>query len=91
MAYKFKTTKQFDKDVKRCIKRGLSMEDFKKVIDDLVDDGKVDPKYKPHRLSGNRRGQWECHIHPNWLLVWLQNDEELTLLMLNTGTNSDLF
>lgn len=91
MAYKFTTTKQFERDVKRCIKRGYPMDDMKAVIDDLVDDGKVDAKYKPHQLSGNRQGQWECHIHPDWLLVWKQNNEELTLLMLNTGTHSDLF
>ena len=48
-------------------------------------------EYKPHKLSGNRLGQWECHIKPDWLLVWEQNDNKLTLLMLNTGTHSDIF
>ena len=46
---------------------------------------------RPHKLSGNRDGQWECYIEPNWLMTWEQNDMELTLLFLQTGTHSDLF
>jgi mRNA interferase YafQ len=42
-------------------------------------------------LHGDRQGQWECHIQPNWLLIWKQKGNELELLMLNTGTHSDLF
>ena len=48
-------------------------------------------KYKPHKLVGVRKGQWECHIEPDWLMVWEQNDMELTLLFLQTATHSDLF
>lgn len=67
------------------------MEEFKAVLDDLASDGIVDTKYRPHKLSGNHKGQWECHIRPDWLLVWEQNDTELTLLLLETGTHSDIF
>ena len=42
-------------------------------------------------LHGNHEGEWEAHIKPDWLLVWEQNDDELTLLMLTTGTHSDVF
>jgi len=91
MAFRLFTTHAFDKDVKRCKKRGYPMEELAIVIDDLIKDGKVDAKYHPHILSGNRQGQWECHIRPDWLLVWKQNDQELILLMLNTGTHSDVF
>jgi addiction module toxin, relE/stbE family len=42
-------------------------------------------------LHGNRDGQWECHIQAHWLLIWEQNNTELTLLMMNTGTHADLF
>jgi mRNA interferase YafQ len=52
---------------------------------------KLDEKYQVHQLHGNRKGQWECHIQPDWLLVWEQNETELILLMVNTGTHSDLF
>ena len=91
MAYKLLTTNQFEKDLKRCKKRGLPMDKLKEVIRELVANGQVSTCFKPHRLHGNRAGQWECHIQPAWLLIWEQNNTELTLLMLNTGTHSDLF
>jgi len=53
--------------------------------------GSLPAKYRPHKLSGNRDGQWECHIEPDWLMTWEQSDMELTLLFLQTGTHGDLF
>ncbi len=91
MAYKLTTSKQFERDVKRCIKRGLPMDKFQTVIKLLVRDGKLPAVYHPHKLTGDRKGQWECHIQTDWLLVWKQFDDELLLLMLNTGSHSDLF
>ena len=91
MAYNISFTKNFNKDVERCRKRGYNMAKLRNVLDILIETGSVPPQYKPHKLSGNREGEWECHISPDWLLVWKQNDQELTLLMLNTGTHSDLF
>lgn len=70
---------------------GLPMEKLKEIIRELVASGRVPDKFKPHLLHGNRDDQWECHIQPDWLLIWEQNDKELTLLMLNTGTHADLF
>nr|WP_294778975.1 type II toxin-antitoxin system YafQ family toxin [Prevotella sp.] len=52
---------------------------------------KLPPSYKSHKLHGNLEGIWECHITPDWLMLWEQNDEKLTLLFLNNGTHSDLF
>ncbi|MBR1688972.1 MAG: type II toxin-antitoxin system YafQ family toxin [Prevotella sp.] len=89
--YKIRTTHQFEKDLQRCIKRGYPMEKFRKVIQLLERDGTLPAIYRPHLLRGDRRGQWECHIQPDWLLIWKQYDDELELLMLNTGTHSDLF
>lgn len=91
MAYNISFTKNFNKDVERCRKRGYNMAKLRNVLDILIETGSVPPQCKPHKLSGNREGEWECHIGPDWLLVWKQNDQELTLLMLNTGTHSDLF
>lgn len=48
-------------------------------------------KYRPHKLINQRVETWECHIEPDWLMTWNQNDTELTLLFLRTGTHSDLF
>ena len=89
--YKIYTTNRFEKDLKLCKKRNYDLNLLKKVIDLLQIDGKLPEKYKSHKLSGNYADCWECHIKSDWLLVWKQNDEELTLLFTNTGTHSDLF
>ena len=91
MKYIVKTTKRFDKDLKRCEKRGLNMHHIQEAMLILASTGTLPAKYRPHRMSGNRDGQWECHIEPDWLMTWEQNDMELTLLLLQTGTHSDLF
>lgn len=57
----------------------------------LAETGTLPAKYNPHKLSGNYVDCWECHIKPDWLLIWKQNNEELILLFTNTGTHSDLF
>lgn len=67
------------------------MESFETVVRLLSEYGKLPAKYKPHVLSGKYAGVWECHIEPDWLLLWKQNDTELTLLLLDTGTHSDIF
>ena len=89
--YRIQYAQRFRKDLRLCQKRGLDIEILKEVIELLSREGKLPAKYKPHHLQGNRAGQWECHIKPNWLLIWEQNDTELTLLMLATGTHADLF
>lgn len=91
MKYTVKISNQFKKDFRRCIKRGLNMQHITDAMDLLADTGTLPAKYRPHRLSGNRQGQWECHIQPDWLMTWEQNDTELILLFLQTGTHSDLF
>ena len=53
--------------------------------------GTLPQSYKPHKLSGNYAGCWEAHIKGDWLLIWQIFDEELTLILTNTGTHSDLF
>lgn len=89
--YKVETTKTFEKDLKRCQKRGLPMNEIKTVVSLLSSNGSLPPQYHPHKLKGNFDGIWECHIQPNWLMTWEQFDQEFRLLMLRTGTHSDLF
>ena len=85
-------TTQFKRAVKRCAKRGLDVNKIADLVDILREKGSLPSKYKPHKLSGvTGTRTWECHIEPNWLLVWEQNDMRLTLLMLDTGTHADLF
>lgn len=89
--YQIKTTKQFERSLKKCIKRGLDIAKFKEVLNLLAGTGSLPHKYRPHKLSGEFHGAWECHIEPDWLLVWEQNDKDLVLLLLQTGTHSDIF
>jgi mRNA interferase YafQ len=89
--YKISFSNKFKKDYKLCKKRGYDISKLEEVITLLQETGKLPSKYKPHVLKGNYIGLWECHIKPDWLLVWLQDDNELTLLLTNTGTHSDLF
>ena len=67
------------------------MDKLKKVISLLESTGMLPAQYRPHKLSGQYTGKWECHIQPDWLLVWEQNDNELILLMIATDTHSDIF
>ena len=89
--YQISYSKRFEKDLKRCVKRGLDMQHIKDAIDILAATGTLPMKYRPHKLSGDYDGQWECHIQSDWLMIWMQNDKELTLLFLQTGTHADLF
>ncbi len=89
--YTISRTKGFKKAVKRCIKRGLDIDAMNDVINLLASTGTLPQKYRPHKLSSKFKNAWECHIEPDWLLVWQQDDEELILLFINTGTHSDIF
>ena len=87
--YTIRYTGEFKRQMKICQKRGYDMNLLRQVIYILSTKGQLPEKYLPHVLHGNRKGQWECHIQPNWLLIWEQHDKELILVMLNTGTHSD--
>lgn len=91
MTYCIKTSKRFEKDLKLCQRRGLNMKLVFDAIELLRTTGKLPKEYQPHRLKGQRKGQWECHIQPDWLMTWEQNNKELVLLFLETGTHVDIF
>ena len=89
--YSIRITKSFRKDAERCRKRGYDMDLLKKAIQILELNGKLPTSYRQHKLSGNYEGSWECHLKGDWLLIWEQNDTELTILFTGKGTHSDLF
>ena len=91
MSYEIEYTGKIKKDIKLAQKRGLNLELFKEVIILLENNGKLPAKYKPHILKGNFSGYWECHIQPDWLLIWKQDDEIKLVSLTRTGTHSDLF
>ncbi len=72
-------------------KRGLDLNLLDKVVDELRQGNPLDEKYKDHMLKGEYAGFHECHIKPDWLLIYLIEDNILTLTLVNTGSHSDLF
>ncbi len=89
--YRLTTTRQFEKDYKLCKKRGLKMDLINKVFQLLETNGELSSRYKPHKLTGNYAGFWECHIQSDWLLVWSKDDAEKEIVLTRTGSHSDLF
>ena len=91
MAYKLLTTHQFEKDLKRCKKRGLPMDKLKEVINELVTKGRVPAQFRPHLFMVIGMGNGNAIYNLTGCLYGEQNNTELTLLMMNTGTHADLF
>jgi mRNA interferase YafQ len=82
-------TAQFKKDVKRINRRNFDIEKLKEVLGFLVNELELPQKYKNHNLVGNYHGRKECHIEPDWLLIY--RIQENYLYLERTGTHSDLF
>ncbi len=84
-------SKRFKKDLKLVKKRGLKIDNLRNVINTLAAEEKLDEKYRDHALTGDYRGFRECHVEPDWLLVYRVDQDELELFLFRTGTHSDLF
>jgi mRNA interferase YafQ len=82
-------TNQFQKDLKLMLRRGKPVEKFKVVANRLIAQGVLDPRLRNHKLSGNYKDRWECHLEPDWLLVYKLSGNEI--IFERTGTHSDLF
>lgn len=82
---------QFKKDLKLAKKRGLKINHLKEVIDTLANSKPLNEKYRDHNLSGEYSGFRECHIEPDWLLIYRVENRELELFLFRTGSHSDLF
>ncbi|MBQ3508834.1 MAG: type II toxin-antitoxin system YafQ family toxin [Peptococcaceae bacterium] len=89
--YQVKTTTHFKKDYKLAMRRGRKMNLLKEVITLLAMGKPLPEKYKDHALTGNWSGHRECHIQPDWLLVYRIEDDVLVLTLSRTGSHSDLF
>lgn len=91
MTYQLVLTGNFKKGLKRARKRGLDFALLDVVVEKLIHGLTLDEKYRDHDLNGRYAGFRECHIRPNWLLIYLVEDDILTLTLVDTGTHSDLF
>ncbi len=89
--YQVKFTTTFKKSYKLMKKRGLDLSLLDEVVDLLRQGKQLDEKYRDHSLSGNFAGFRECHIKPDWLLIYLIENDVLTLTLVDTGSHSDIF
>ena len=82
-------TKQFEKDLKRCLKRNKRMEKFKLVAEILIEGQELDPIHRDHKLIGNFVGRRECHLESDWLLICKLSEDRVVFERM--GSHSDLF
>lgn len=91
MKYSVRPSTRFQKDLKRVQRRGYDIELLTEVIKKLANGEKLPSKYRDHDLDGNFSGCRECHIQPDWLLIYEIDDGQLFLYLTRTGTHSDVF
>ena len=81
--------RSFERELEKAKKRGCDMSKIRDIMEDLINEKTLDPKHRNHKLKGNFVGYWECHIAPDWLLVYKKNSKYI--YFARTGTHSDLF
>jgi mRNA interferase YafQ len=86
---KFRNTKQFRKDLKRMIKSGKNVDKFREVAEKLIQEVPLEIRYQDHKLVGKYKGQRECHLEPDWLLIYYIKEDIITFV--RTGKHADLF
>ena len=91
MKYDLQFTSQFKKDLKLAKKQNKDLGKLFEVIDILANGETLDAKYKDHSLTGNYRGTRQCHIEPNWLLIYEIRGDVLVLMLYRLGSHSELF
>ncbi len=91
MKYEIERTPTFKKDFKLAQKQGLDLNKLKEIIILLANGEPLPPKNKDHQLKGNYKGHRECHIEPDWLLIYKIQDDMLILTLVRTGSHSKLF
>ena len=86
---RLQTTRQFERGLRRSIRRRKDPEKLWAIVERLLGDRPLESHNRLHRLTGNWSGFWECHVEPDWLLLW-EYDGDL-LILARTGTHSDIF
>lgn len=91
MKYELVLTGKFKKGLKLAKKRGLNIKLLDDIVEKLLHGIPLEEKYRDHELKGKYKGFRECHIQPDWLLIYLLENDILTLTLVDTGTHADLF
>ena len=89
--YKLVLSSRFKKDLKQCVRRNLDISKMDYVVEMLISGKKLPGKHRDHNLTGNWSTHRECHIEPDWLLMYRIENDLLVLTLTRTGTHSDLF
>lgn len=91
--YSIQTTNKFDKDLAKMANRGKDIGKLEYIVDKLANKEQLEPRYKNHKLRDDKRYKdcGECHIEPDWILVYKYYKNDLCLLLLETGTHADIF
>jgi len=91
MTYELVLTNRFKKSLKLARKRGLDISKLEIVVEKLLHNIPLEEKYHDHELKGSYIGFHECHVQPDWLLIYLKEEDVLTLTLVDTGSHADLF
>ncbi len=91
MSYTFRISNKFKRDIKKCQRQGKDMVKFKEIMNFLELGDPLPPHNKDHLLTGNWKRCRECHITPDWLLIYRISEDEKIIELLRTGSHSDLF
>jgi mRNA interferase YafQ len=89
--YSLEYTTQFKREYKLALKRGCNEALIQNIITSIANKIPLAAKHKAHKLTGDYKDCWECHIQPDWLLIWRINESANSLILIGTGTHSDLF
>lgn len=89
--YKIQASKKFKQQLKKAVSKGKDVEKLNRVVEALKGGEKLEEQFKDHKLRGSKKDLRECHIEPDWLLIYKIEKEKLLLLLIETGSHSDLF
>lgn len=89
--YKITATNQFKRDYKKAKKRGFDIRELEIIVDKLARGMSLEARFCDHELVGDYSGYRECHLKPDWLLIYKIYQDKLILVLARTGTHSDLF
>lgn len=91
MKYDIVITNKCKKDIQKASRQGKNIDLLFEIVDQLSEGKKLDAKYQDHQLNGKYKGKRECHIEPDFLLIYQINDKQVVLYLVRVGTHSDLF
>ncbi len=89
--YELVLSSRFKKDLKQCVRRNFDISNLDYVVEILISGNKLPEKYRDYNLKGNWNTHRECHIEPDWILMYRIDNDLFVLILTRTGTHSDLF